>query len=79
MTDITGEEYRFEAKSLDIGEKRDGAVTFKPTKGKSYDLVLHFKRVARSTLQTQKLLLPVTIDGTSRMVIFTNITMGIYM
>lgn len=79
MTDITGEEYRFEAKSLDLGERQDEAVTFKPTKGKSYDLVLHFKRVARSTNKAQKLLLPVTIDGTSRMVLFTNITMEIYM
>jgi hypothetical protein len=79
MIDITGEEYRFEAKSLDIGERQDKTVTFKPTKGKIYDLVLHFKRVARSTNKAQKLLLPVTIDGTSRMVLFTNITMEIFM
>jgi hypothetical protein len=79
MTDTIGEEYRFEAKSLDMGERKDKTVTFKPTRGNSYDLVLHFPRVARSTNKAQKLLLPVTIDGTSRMVLFTNITMEIFM
>jgi hypothetical protein len=79
MTDITGKEYSFDAKLVEIGETKDKEITFKPNGGKSYDVVLHFVRIARSTNKAQKLLLPISIDGTLKMVVFNDFILEIFM